>query len=130
MEDDQVNPKRRPRPMRKVAPSQMVREQIEQTLSGGVDTETNLLSALAQLGLSYLVQQSLEQEQEDFLGRSRYERRSGDEAVGGYRNGYEEATLRIAEGAVGVRIPQVRDTATPYRSRLMDFLEGNSAALE
>ncbi len=72
--------------MRKVAPSQMVRKQIEQTLSGGVDTETNLLlSALAQLGLSYLVQQGLEQEQEDFLGRSRYERRSGDEAVDGYR---------------------------------------------
>ena len=116
--------------MRKVPPSQMVREQIEQTLSGGVDTQTNLLSALAQLGLSYLVQQSLEQEQEDFLGRSRYERRSGDEAVGGYRNGYEQATLRTAEGVVGVRIPQVRDTATPYRSRLMDFLEGNSAALE
>jgi transposase-like protein len=116
MEDDQINPKRRPRPMRKVPPSQMVREQIEQTLSGGVDTQTNLLSALAQLGLSYLVQQSLEQEQEDFLGRSRYERRSGDEAVGGYRNGYEQATLRTAEGVVGVRIPQVRDTATPYRS--------------
>src|SRR5438270_1863925 len=130
MEDDQINPKRRPRPMRKVPPSQMVREQIEQTLSGGVDTQTNLLSALAQLGLSYLVQQSLEQKQEDFLGRSRYERRSGDEAVGGYRNGYEQATLRTAEGVVGVRIPQVRDTATPYRSRLMDFLEGNSAALE
>ena len=69
--------------MRKVAPSVMVREQIEQTLRGGVDTETNLLSTLAQLGLSYLVQQSLEQEQEGFLGRSRYERRSGDEAVGG-----------------------------------------------
>ena len=81
--------------MRKVAPSQMVREQIEQTLSGGVDTETNLLSTLAQLGLSYLLQQSFEQEQEDFLGRSRYERRSGDEAIGGYRNGYEEATLSL-----------------------------------
>ncbi len=29
-----------------------------------------------------------------------------------------------------MRIPQVRDTAAPYRSRLMEFLEGNSAALE
>lgn len=37
--------------MRKVAPSQMVREQIEQTLSGGVDTESNLLSIVAQLGM-------------------------------------------------------------------------------
>lgn len=117
--------------MRKVPPSVMVREQIEQTLSGGVDAQTDLLSALARLGLSYLVQQSLEQEQEDFLGRVRYERRRpGDETAGGYRNGYEEATLKTAEGAVGVRIPQVRDTTTPYRSGLMEFLSGNSEALQ
>ena len=47
----------------------MVREQIEQTLSGGVDERTNLISTLAQLGMKQLVQQALEQEQEDFLGR-------------------------------------------------------------
>jgi hypothetical protein len=60
--------------MRKVAPSVMVREQIEQILRDGVDTETNLLSTLAHLGLKQIVQQALEQEQEDFLGRGRYER--------------------------------------------------------
>ncbi|MGF1472447.1 MAG: hypothetical protein ACFB50_12015, partial [Rubrobacteraceae bacterium] len=77
--------------MRKIAPSQMVREQIEQTLSGGVHSETNLLSTLAELGMKHLVQQALEQEQEDFLGRGRYERRgerSGSERA--YRNGYED----------------------------------------
>jgi hypothetical protein len=47
----------------------MVREQIEQTLRDGVDTETNLLSTLAHLGLKHIVQQALEQDQEDFLGR-------------------------------------------------------------
>ncbi len=86
--------------MRKVPPSVMVREQIDQALfSEGLDaSETNLLSTLAQLGLSYLVQQALEQEQEDFLGRGHYERR-GKEARRGYRNGYEEAGLsRRGEG--------------------------------
>ena len=42
--------------MRKVPPSVMVREQIEQALfSEGLDAkeETNLLSTLAQLGLSW-----------------------------------------------------------------------------
>ena len=121
--------------MRKVAPSQMVREQIEQTLSGGVDTETNLLSTLAQLGLSYLVQQALEQEQEDFLGRGRYQRRGsrGEEDAARdrlYRNGYEEGRLKTAEGEVGVKLPQVRGASTPYRSKLMEFLGGNSEALE
>lgn len=117
--------------MRKVPPSMMVREQIDQALfSEGLDAnETNLLSTLAQLGLSYLVQQALEQEQEDFLGRGRYERR-GKEARRGYRNGYEEAGLATAEGKVDVRVPQVRGASTTYRSRLMEFLSGNSEALE
>ena len=64
--------------MRKVPPSVMVREEINRTLAEGVNAEGDLLSTLARLGLSYLVQQALEQEQEDFLGRGRYERRRGD----------------------------------------------------
>ena len=116
---------------RKVAPSQMVREQIEQTLSGGVDAESNLLSTLAELGLKHLVQQALEQEQQDFLGRDRYERRDEEsDSRRGYRNGYEDAGLSTAEGEVGVRMPQVRGAGEPYRSKLMEFLEGNSEALE
>ena len=119
--------------MRKVAPSEMVREQIGRTLSSGVDSETNLLSTLAQLGMKQLVQQALEQEQEDFLGRGRYERRSGEEEASskrGYRNGYEDADLSTAEGKVDVRMPQVRGSSEPYHSRLMEFLAGNSEALE
>ncbi len=122
--------------MRKVPPSVMVREQIEQALfSEGLDAnnneETNLLSTLARLGLSYLVQQALEQEQEDFLGRGHYKRRQTEEQTRrGYRNGYEEAGLATAEGKVNVRVPQVRDASSPYRSRLMEFLSGNSEALE
>lgn len=116
---------------RKVAPSQMVREQIENTLSGGAEAEGNLLSTLAQLGMKQLVQQALEQEQMDFLGRDRYERRGGDPGSRrGHRNGYEEAGLATAEGEVGVRMPQVRGAEEPYRSKLMGFLEGNSEALE
>ncbi len=120
--------------MRKVAPSVMVREQIEQTLCGGVDTETNLLSTLAQLGLKHIVQQALEQEQEDFLGRGHYERHRGEEEGAekrrSYRNGYEDSTLATAEGEVSVRMPQVRGGGAPYRSKLMEFLSGNSEALE
>ena len=119
--------------MRKVPPSVMVREQIDQALFSeglGAEEETNLLSTLAQLGLSYLVQQALEQEQEDFLGRSHYERRRGKQARRGYRNGYEEAGLATAEGKVEVRVPQVRGASSPYRSKLMEFLSGNSEALQ
>lgn len=117
--------------MRKVAPSEVIREQIEQTLSGGVDEQTNLLSTLAELGMKQLVQQALEQEQEDFLGRGRYERREYSEEGHHYRNGYEDGALSTAEGKIGVRVPQVRGVhGEPHRSKLMEFLSGNSEALE
>jgi putative transposase len=122
--------------MRKVPPSDMLREEINRSLASGVqDGSTDLLSHLAHLGLGYLVQQALEQEQEDFLGRGRYERRGGDEGAGderpAHRNGYEQGRLKTAEGEVRVRVPQVRgSSSSPYRSRLMEFLGGNSEALE
>jgi putative transposase len=118
--------------MRKVPPSDVLREEINRSLTGGVEDGTDLLSHLVHLGLGYLVQQALEQEQEDFLGRGHYERRGEDtgDRPARYRNGYEQGRLRTAEGEVGVRVPQVRGASTPYRSRLMEFLSGHSEALE
>ena len=116
--------------MRRVPPSTVIREEIDRLLSRGAGREANLLSELAELGLRYLVQQGVEQEQQDFLGRAHYQRRSKGEAPRGYRNGYEDARLKTAEGAVPVKVPQVRSTESPYRSRLMEFLDKNSAVLE
>src|SRR5215218_5782998 len=45
--------------MRRVAPSTIVREEIGELLAGGVAPETNILSALAELGVRYVVQQGL-----------------------------------------------------------------------
>lgn len=61
--------------MRKVPPSTVLREEINRSLAGGIEESTDLLSDLAHLGLGHLVQQALEQEQEDFLDRGRYQRR-------------------------------------------------------
>ena len=66
-----------------------MRDQIDDVLSGGVAPETNILSALAQLGVRYVVQQGLEQEPADHLGRGRYERGAGAK---GLRNGYPRFT--------------------------------------
>lgn len=116
--------------MRRVPPSTVIREEIDHLLSRGADREANLLSELAELGLRYLVQQGVEQEQQDFLGRAHYERRGDGEPRRGYRNGYEDHRLKTAEGAVGIKLPQVRDTEGTYRSGLMRFLDGNSDVLE
>ena len=115
--------------MRRVPPSTVIREEIDQLLRGGVEPRSNIISTLADLGLRYIVQHGLEQEQQDFLGRAHYERRD-DSSPRGYRNGYEDASVKSAEGEAAVRVPQVRAADEPYRSKLMEFLDGNSDVLE
>jgi transposase-like protein len=78
------------------------------------------------LGMQLLVQQGLEQEQADFLGRDRYVR--GSER--GARNGYEPGRIPTAEGNVGIQIPQVRAAREPFHPKLLAFLAGNPEVLE
>jgi nucleoid DNA-binding protein len=62
--------------MRRVSPSVMAREQLQQLLARGGDRETHLVSALVETVTQLVVQQLLEGEQLDFLGgRGRYDRR-------------------------------------------------------
>ena len=71
--------------MRRVPPSAMAREEIQQLLTNGSHgATTNILSQLALLGIQYLGQLGMEQEQTDLLGRGHYER---VEEPKGYRNG-------------------------------------------
>jgi putative transposase len=114
--------------MRRVPPSVLVREELDRLLHGGVDEGTNLISTLVETITRLVLQELLEAEQADFLGgRGRYERREGRR---GLRNGYEMGRVRTAEGAIDVRVPQVRGAEESYRSTLMTFLEGNSDVLE
>jgi putative transposase len=115
--------------MGRVAPSVIAREQLHGLLAGGVERESNIISALVEAMVRLMVQEVLEGEQGDFLGgRGRYERRA--EGQVGSRNGYEPGRVRTAEGTVGVAVPQVRGAGEPFRSSLMSFLDGNSEVLE
>jgi transposase-like protein len=107
----------------------LVREDLNRLLAGGVDEGTNIISTLIDTVTRLVVQELLEAEQADYLGgRGHYERRGQDQR--GSRNGYEPGRIRSAEGAVDVRVPQVRDAGETYRSNLMTFLDGNSDVLE
>lgn len=115
--------------MRRVPPSAVAREEIQQLLTNGSqDATTNILSQLALLGVQYLGQLGMEQEQTDLLGRGHYER--SDDGPTGYRNGYEDRKVATAEGPVGFRIPQVRGTDEPFRPKILDFILGHSEVLE
>lgn len=62
--------------MRRLPPSEVVREEIQGLFTTDVEG-ANMLSRLAEFGVRYLAQQALKQEQEDHLGRGRYERPFG-----------------------------------------------------
>jgi len=67
-----------------------------------------------------LIQQALEQEVTEFLGRQRYERRDGGEA--GYRNGYgRPRKLGMQGGTITVRRPRVRELDEEFVSRVLPF---------
>ncbi len=118
-------------PIRKVAPSVMAREELDQLLAGGVDEGANLISEVVATCTRLVIQSLVEAEQRDFLGgRGRYQPREDEAGHRGWRNGYEDRNISTAEGQVGVRVPQVRDAGEPFRSTLMGFLEGNSEVLE
>jgi putative transposase len=115
--------------MKRVAPSELLQQELQQLLSAAIrPAEADPLGKLVRLAARLVLQEALEQEQADFIGRSRYER--GEQPRHGYRNGYEPATVKTAEGQLEVAAPQVRGSQEPYRSRLLSFLGENTELLE
>jgi len=111
----------------KIPPSERIRQLLEAYLQGGYRTSEQPASEFLKLAAQVVGQEALEQKVTDFLGRERYERQ--EEPVG-YRNGYKPGRMRSAEGESPLQVPQVRDTEIPYRSRLMEFLRGNTDVLD
>ncbi len=67
-----------------------------------------------------LIQELLEQEVTEFLGRTRSVRRSESDNDAGYRNGYAPPRrLTMSSGTIRVRRPRVRDTEERLESRLL-----------
>jgi putative transposase len=113
----------------RVAPSDRLKQELAALLSSGLrPAEADPAGQLVRLAARLVLQEALEQEQTDFIGRGRYER--GEAPRQGYRNGYESASLQTAEGRLDVAAPQVRGSERPYRSRLLAFLGEHTEVLE
>src|SRR5215813_11723428 len=97
---------------KKIAPSEQKAQALRALLQGQAEGQSGeeLLSALVRLSTERILQEALEQEQAVALGRGRYESRG--ERVG-YRNGYENGTLKTGEGIVQVKVPQIRGQGEP-----------------
>jgi putative transposase len=81
------------------------------------------LSELARLGARLIIQRAVEDEFEAWLGRARYERRPVEErgerdGESGLRNGFRARRVQTAEGELEIDIPQVREAAETFASKL------------
>ena len=109
---------------RTVPPSAEIEAQIDRLLAVGVgENPRESLSELAKLGARLIIQRAVEDEFDAWLGRARYERRPDYQRglrnyESGLRNGFRPRRLQTAEGELEVEIPQVREAAEPFVSRL------------
>jgi putative transposase len=113
----------------RIAPSERKAQELRALLEGQNEAKSGgeLLSALVRLSTERILQEALEQEQAEALGRARYERRAGSQ---GYRNGYENGTLKTAEGVVRLQVPQISGRPEPVRSQLWSGLANTSEVLK
>ncbi len=75
-----------------------------------------------------MVQEALEQEVADYLGRECRER--SQEGQHGLRNRHGPEPIRTAEGEIVLQVPQARGARRPQNSKLMELLRGSSDVLE
>jgi putative transposase len=102
---------------RTVPPSAEIEHQIDGLLAVGVgENPRESLSELAKLGARLIIQRAVEDEFDAWLGRARYERRP--EAPPGLRNGFRPRRVQTAEGELQIELPQVREAAEPFVSKL------------
>ncbi|MFL5864013.1 MAG: IS256 family transposase [Solirubrobacteraceae bacterium] len=109
---------------RTVPPSAEIEARIEQMLSVGVgENPRETLSELARLGARLIIQRAVGDEFDAWLGRARYERRPADQRQepdedSGLRNGFRPRRVQTAEGELAIEIPQVRQAAETFASKL------------
>ena len=113
--------------MRKVPASERTRQTVKELIEGRL-VSADARSELVRLAARLIVEEALEAEVADVLGRGYYEQ--GDEPRRGYRNGYRPGRLKTAEGLIEYSAPQVSDRDEPFRSRIREAIRGRSAALE
>ena len=114
--------------MKKIQPSERISNQIFELLENGCKDDENFMSSLIKMSIKKIIQETLEQEVTDYLGRGYFER--NDEARPGQRNGYEDRNLKTAEGKLPIKVPQLRNIESPYRSKFLNHMSFHSEELE
>jgi putative transposase len=113
--------------MKRISAPEQTREYLRALIEGRLGTAP-ARSSLVLLAARLILEEALEGEVRDEIGRERYERADGE--AKGYRNGYRPGQMKTAEGMVEFSAPQVRDTPEPFVSAIRENLAGRTQALE
>jgi len=115
--------------MKKVVPSERLRRELD--VLNGITEEQDPVEAVARLGARLILQQALEDEVTEFVGRGRYERADGGEGVI-YRNGFAEpSTVRTTSGPAVIERPRVRNASSVgFESQVLGKGVARTHALE
>src|SRR5439155_15501283 len=118
--------RRHPRAYENTA-SERTSQKLDELLSQGV-ADGDARAELLKLAVRKIVEEALEAEVAEALGRGYYE--NGAEPGRGYRNGYRRGRLRTAEGPIDYSVPQAADRPEPFVSRVRAGVAGRTAELE
>jgi putative transposase len=113
--------------MKRISAPEQTREQLRALIEGRLGTAPDR-SSVVLLAARLILEEALEGEVSDRIGRERYERADGE--AKGYRNGYRPGRMKTAEGTVEFAAPQVRDTPEPFVSEIRGNLTNRTQALE
>lgn len=105
----------------KVQPSAHLSKTLHSLLEGEKTTDS-LLNDLMRTSFAHVFQSALESEVSEFLGREPYQRERSFKGAAGLRNGYTPITRKTRLGRIPFKRPRVRNTITPFQSRLLSSL--------
>ena len=112
---------------KRVPGSERTREALNELIDGRMRVD-NAKSDLVKLATQLIIEEGLEAEVRDALGRGYYEHGAAPGA--GHRNGSRAGHLKTAEGRIDYLAPQVAGTDAPFRSALRAQLKGRSEELD
>ena len=111
--------------MERIPASERTRENLKALMRGRSEIADGR-SELVRLAARLIIEEALEGEARDALGRDYYARGAAPGA--GYRNGYRTGRVKSAEGAIEYSAPQIADRSEPFRSRLREIVGGRTEA--
>jgi len=104
----------------KVKPSEEKTKQLKELLG---PEGIGLFKDLIKVGMEKVVQEALEGEVTEFLGRDWYKRQEEKAEFKGYRNGYYDRKIKTTGGRLEVKVPRTRQTEEEFESRILQRVE-------